>query len=116
TCYCRRLRAVSLLPLSRLPPPLHPFPTRRSSDLNSHRRQRCAGLSCRARRTRRASPPRGARATAYAPTAGTARSSRDTPAACGRSEEHTSELQSRVDLVCRLLLEKKKNEVTDDTT
>src|SRR5207247_9574619 len=28
---------------------------------------------------------------------------------CGRrSEEHTSELQSRVDLVCRLLLEKKK--------
>src|SRR5207247_10965919 len=27
-----------------------------------------------------------------------------------RSEEHTSELQSRVDLVCRLLLEKKKNQ------
>src|SRR5438105_7492056 len=27
-----------------------------------------------------------------------------------RSEEHTSELQSRVDLVCRLLLEKKKIE------
>src|SRR5207247_7285142 len=26
----------------------------------------------------------------------------------GRSEEHTSELQSRVDLVCRLLLENKK--------
>src|SRR5438105_8342537 len=26
-----------------------------------------------------------------------------------RSEEHTSELRSRVDLVCRLLLEKKKN-------
>src|SRR5438105_6078674 len=32
-----------------------------------------------------------------------------TDAAAGeRSEEHTSELQSRVDLVCRLLLEKKK--------
>src|SRR5207247_9037839 len=30
------------------------------------------------------------------------------PADGGRSEEHTSELQSRVDLVCRLLLEKKK--------
>src|SRR5438105_11422173 len=29
-----------------------------------------------------------------------------------RSEEHTSELQSRVDLVCRLLLEKKKNKTT----
>src|SRR2546421_2232128 len=27
----------------------------------------------------------------------------------GRSEEHTSELQSRSDLVCRLLLEKKKD-------
>src|SRR5436305_2224941 len=29
-----------------------------------------------------------------------------------RSEEHTSELQSRPHLVCRLLLEKKKNKVT----
>src|SRR2546429_2643605 len=28
-----------------------------------------------------------------------------------RSEEHTSELQSRLHLVCRLLLEKKKNSV-----
>src|SRR5690606_41063069 len=28
-----------------------------------------------------------------------------------RSEEHTSELQSRENLVCRLLLEKKKNEL-----
>src|SRR3712207_7658983 len=28
----------------------------------------------------------------------------------GRSEEHTSELQSRQYLVCRLLLEKKKND------
>src|SRR6266576_7178137 len=28
-----------------------------------------------------------------------------------RSEEHTSELQSRRDLVCRLLLEKKKNKI-----
>src|SRR2546422_7401659 len=28
----------------------------------------------------------------------------------GRSEEHTSELQSRLHLVCRLLLEKKKRE------
>src|SRR5699024_10368163 len=30
-----------------------------------------------------------------------------------RSEEHTSELQSRFDLVCRLLLEKKKIKTTD---
>src|SRR5690349_23356582 len=38
-------------------------------------------------------PPRGARAAHRVP----------------RSEEHTSELQSRRDLVCRLLLEKKKS-------
>src|SRR2546427_1444280 len=30
--------------------------------------------------------------------------------ACGRSEEHTSELQSQSNLVCRLLLEKKKQQ------
>src|SRR5690242_21959197 len=29
-----------------------------------------------------------------------------------RSEEHTSELQSHVNLVCRLLLEKKKNRIS----
>src|SRR5947207_12426872 len=33
------------------------------------------------------------------------------PARRGRSEEHTSELQSHSDLVCRLLLEKKKRRV-----
>src|SRR2546422_2021828 len=32
---------------------------------------------------------------------------------CLRSEEHTSELQSRLHLVCRLLLEKKKNYLSD---
>src|SRR5256885_8017309 len=31
--------------------------------------------------------------------------------ACPRSEEHTSELQSPCNLVCRLLLEKKKNTI-----
>src|SRR2546429_7111589 len=31
------------------------------------------------------------------------------PGLAPRSEEHTSELQSRLHLVCRLLLEKKKN-------
>src|SRR5947207_9620394 len=31
-----------------------------------------------------------------------------------RSEEHTSELQSHSDLVCRLLLEKKKNKTNYD--
>src|SRR5690349_24116599 len=33
-----------------------------------------------------------------------------------RSEEHTSELQSRRDLVCRLLLEKKKKKTINTTT
>src|SRR3712207_8218243 len=33
----------------------------------------------------------------------------------GRSEEHTSELQSRQYLVCRLLLEKKKNNILNYT-
>src|SRR2546429_5172101 len=32
-----------------------------------------------------------------------------------RSEEHTSELQSRLHLVCRLLLEKKKNQTSSST-
>src|SRR2546422_7582733 len=34
------------------------------------------------------------------------------PEAVQRSEEHTSELQSRLHLVCRLLLEKKKKKQT----
>src|SRR5260370_27620293 len=33
---------------------------------------------------------------------------RQCPASASRSEEHTSELQSHLNLVCRLLLEKKK--------
>src|SRR5690606_39569952 len=39
------------------------------------------------------------------------RSMRHEPARHSRSEEHTSELQSRENLVCRLLLEKKKEKV-----
>src|SRR5690242_21026234 len=38
------------------------------------------------------------------------------PDADRRSEEHTSELQSHVNLVCRLLLEKKKNKKNTNTT
>src|SRR5688572_30870229 len=62
---------------------LHSFPTRRSSDLTGF--SRCA-RSCRA-----------------APW-----SCRPWPARPRRSEEHTSELQSQSNLVCRLLREKKK--------
>src|SRR2546429_5331222 len=41
-------------------------------------------------------------------------SSHARPAGC-RSEEHTSELQSRLHLVCRLLLEKKKTTYASHT-
>src|SRR5260370_18853754 len=37
------------------------------------------------------------------------RSSSDRKKICARSEEHTSELQSHLNLVCRLLLEKKNH-------
>src|SRR5206468_11723302 len=56
---------------------------------------------------------------ARSPSASAASAPRSTPgngvaaAVCrSRSEEHTSELQSRSDLVCRLLLEKKNTNIT----
>src|SRR5690242_21853095 len=73
---------------------LHSFPTRRSSDLRS-RLWRAGATRCRPVTT---SSSRSA-------TSGRARLTRSR---AGRSEEHTSELQSHVKLVCRLLLEKKK--------
>src|SRR5204862_5647476 len=91
-------------------PHLHSFPTRRSSDLT------LAGAQRRAirRRLRRAHPriswPLRGRDRLEGDR-GYSASFRDR---CRsgvprlRSEEHTSELQSRRDLVCRLLLEKKK--------
>src|SRR2546422_7368762 len=42
-----------------------------------------------------------------------ARAGRDHPRRYRRSEEHTSELQSRLHLVCRLLLEKKKKQLKE---
>src|SRR3712207_6911194 len=63
----------------------------------------------RSRRAKRGSwttsaPPRRS----STPPSRSSRPSQDSPA--GRSEEHTSELQSRQYLVCRLLLEKKNKE------
>src|SRR2546430_17066828 len=69
----------------RRPPRSTLFPTRRSSDLR--RRRRCAWC--------RSSPAR-------------CRPYRIGTGVDQRSEEHTSELQSQSNLVCRLLLEKKK--------
>src|SRR5216683_6022771 len=55
-----------------------------------------------------------------APANTTPRTRRRIPRRWMRSEEHTSELQSRSDLVCRLLLEKKNKQLrsarTDNTT
>src|SRR5206468_10865284 len=86
------------------------FPTRRSSDLSAscgriaHRSRGCRGRGHHATHRRVTPPRRRARRTSK-PNRGV-----DVRRALrrGRSEEHTSELQSRSDLVCRLLLEKKK--------
>src|SRR5438105_9290427 len=59
------------------------------------------------RSPRTASASRGA-APRACPRTRTGRRRSPRPWRASRSEEHTSELQSRVDLVCRLLLEKKK--------
>src|SRR2546430_10175265 len=48
--------------------------------------------------------------------AGSAKTHQRTQAFHSRSEEHTSELQSQSNLVCRLLLEKKKNTSRNDTS
>src|SRR2546426_8412212 len=80
----------------RRPPRSTLFPYTRSSDLktDSHR-ERGRGPIRRSLARRRGRP-----ASAVA---------RRATAEAGRSEEHTSELQSPCNLVCRLLLEKKKN-------
>src|SRR3712207_8048926 len=65
------------------------------------------------RRSRLPRTPRGrARAPRRRSSASRRRSCRSRASAARRSEEHTSELQSRQYLVCRLLLEKKKKNDT----
>src|SRR5207247_9685227 len=105
---------------SSLTPPLHPptphsFPTRRSSDLGITR----AGCPNRTALSPKASSFSstlstarllGAHTSTRCPRRSVWRTISTTvvvlPVPGGpRSEEHTSELQSRVDLVCRLLLE-----------
>src|SRR5699024_12089143 len=58
--------------------------------------------------TKGRSSPRGRNGSGPAGTAGTRSRESSRRSHTPRSEEHTSELQSRFDLVCRLLLEKKK--------
>src|SRR2546422_8508932 len=57
-----------------------------------------------------ASPQRNSSATTRSRRAPSGSRARCCQAARSRSEEHTSELQSRLHLVCRLLLEKKKKD------
>src|SRR5207249_9378922 len=57
-----------------------------------------------------------ARSTAASSEAPSCTSTAPASASLTRSEEHTSELQSRFDLVCRLLLEKKKKSVGNGFT
>src|SRR5438445_2845326 len=75
---------------------LHSFPTRRSSDLFSRRRAKSSPPSIDYFAAALTTPSRRPRAGCFR------------RAGVTRSEEHTSELQSRQYLVCRLLLEKKK--------
>src|SRR2546422_4932029 len=71
------------------------------------------------RRSRRCRAPPRAAAISFLPSSPRSkrrRPSGKSPMRCGRrSEEHTSELQSRLHLVCRLLLEKKKKEYKHKT-
>src|SRR5437773_6543337 len=86
------------------PQRLRSFPTRRSSDLER-----------KAAARRRGAQDQGQDHRAHSTNAGiaTPASACRSPAPANRSEEHTSELQSHHDLVCRLLLEKKKQPAAD---
>src|SRR5439155_3319543 len=90
------------------PRALHSFPTRRSSDLRGGGIRAladpaCAGLEC--------SSGFGHGGELLQGYESSRKSSREL-SSYERSEEHTSELQSRGHLVCRLLLEKKKRKNT----
>src|SRR5690606_41848919 len=88
----------------------HSFPTRRSSDLLSPPERglaRQSAVSARRLERRRAGEDADLLHHGSRPGDGGNRRARDA-VGCRRSEEHTSELQSRENLVCRLLLEKKK--------
>src|SRR5207249_11519606 len=94
---------------------LHSFPTRRSSDLVASRqlpvRFTTALGSIGVERVFDALVMLGLMALAIASPSFPAHSTlHHEGIEHARSEEHTSELQSRFDLVCRLLLEKKKKE------
>src|SRR5690606_41183107 len=108
--FTRRLPLRFFSPRCADPQHLHSFPTRRSSDLGPPTTSRRAAAT----RSRRPGtwPRRGSggsmRADPSAVWPPECAHEVDARAWVPRSEEHTSELQSRENLVCRLLLEKKK--------
>src|SRR5699024_12270706 len=104
---------IVLCDASPTPPSLHSFPTRRSSDLDWD--QDAAAVEGNyndsnpvtvAMQLDSAVTSAGGLLDGLDPAVYRRKGQRSDGA---RSEEHTSELQSRFDLVCRLLLEKKKN-------
>src|SRR5207248_11393222 len=98
--------SLSFFQYYRAHPDLHSFPTRLSSDLSppkygaTARASACLAASLKPRICSVAQV-----LTNCVPSTRTSRSR--PPKTCSRSEEHTSELQSPYELVCRLLLEKK---------
>src|SRR5699024_12769585 len=80
------------------PSDLHSFPTRRSSDL----------IFARGSTPERRFVDKLVKFPSYPQVGCHTDATTRRSVTIGRSEEHTSELQSRFDLVCRLLLEKKK--------
>src|SRR5688500_19421535 len=83
---------------------LHSFPTRRSSDLS----RIANGVATKVAARMTACPPRYHRPPrTRSPVGVGARGAAGAAVEPTRSEEHTSELQSPCNLVCRLLLEKK---------
>src|SRR5690606_41475814 len=92
---------------ARRPCGLHSFPTRRSSDLPLCRQNHATTCSGRCPcRTINQLSPRNPRCAAWQYSGSRSAYPSAQPAPDQRSEEHTSELQSRENLVCRLLLEK----------
>src|SRR5438132_7051146 len=86
---CVHFSSFIYLSMLRRPPRSTLFPYRRSSDLGRAKTVRSDAYRDAVSTNQRPSPMHSA-------------------ATGARSEEHTSELQSHSDLVCRLLLEKKK--------
>src|SRR5687768_17986199 len=95
---------------------LHSFPTRRSSDLSAQNGP-IPSLRSTAFSSGPTKPNNGHWSCDLAPAERyVCRIVLKEKAADARSEEHTSELQSRLHLVCRLLLEKKKKKNNDKYT